>query len=83
MPRLQCTYSEGFASVSLFIEPYAIAKDENASDSNAVQRSGGRWSMGATHALVQRVGLDGWLTAVGELPVDTLQQFAEGLERLQ
>lgn len=79
----QCTYSDGLASVSLFIEPYDIAKDENASDSNAVQRSGGLWSMGAAHALVQRVGLDGWLTAVGEVPVDTLQQFAECLEWLQ
>ena len=78
---LQCTYSDGLASVSLFIEPEGRA--DPGADTGTAQRIAGRWSMGATHVLSQPVGSEGWLTAVGEVPHDTLLQLAQGLERLR
>lgn len=73
---LQCTYPDGLASVSLFLEPSGRTGEDSAIDNHGAQRAGGRWSMGATHTLAKRVGTDGWLTAVGEVPLDTLLQFA-------
>ena len=78
---LQCTFSDGLASVSLFIESYR--QIGNGAGIGTAQRTGGRWSMGATHTLAQRAGPDGWLTAVGEVPPGTLLRFAQGLERVQ
>ncbi len=79
---VQWVFSDGLASVSLFIEPYDP------------QRHGaeGVMVMGATHTLVRRLaesagagggrqGGDWWLTAVGEVPLPTLQIFAQGLVR--
>lgn len=72
---LQWVFSDGLATVSLFIEPY----DARRHGQEQLQ------GMGATHALTRRVvARDGtwWLTLVGEVPVPTLQAFAQALERM-
>lgn len=68
---LQCVYSDGLASVSLFIEP----------------RNGDRPSMedaaapvGATHSVSRRIGAFD-ATLLGEVPRATLVRFAQSLER--
>lgn len=71
---LQWVLSDGLASVSLFIEPFDPRRH--------VQE--GLQGMGATHALTRRLVARGgpwWLTLVGEVPVQTLQAFAQALER--
>lgn len=70
---LQCVYSDGLASVSLFIEPYDPKRHLRVPAHEAL-------SMGATHMRVRQ--LDGWwLTAVGEVPASTLTGFLQALER--
>lgn len=72
---LQWVFSDGLATVSVFIEPYDPRRHAQE----------GQQTMGATHALVQRgrgAGAAWWLTLVGEVPAQTLQAFAQGLERL-
>lgn len=72
---LQWTFSDGLATVSLFIEPGAAAVDRE--DSLMV--------LGATHTLVRRItdarGEAWWVTAVGEVPAQTLDQFVSRLAR--
>ena len=70
---LQCVFSDGLASVSLFMEPFDASQHSTAQQRAPV-------GMGATQVLTQRVG-DWWLTAVGEVPYQTLTLFAQGLER--
>ncbi len=70
---LQCVFSDGLASVSLFIEPFDAGRHQPAQQQTPL-------AMGATHVLMRQVG-DWWLTAVGEVPVATLVLFAQGLER--
>lgn len=77
-PLVQWVFSDGLASVSLFIEPYDRRR----------HGAEGLMAMGATHTLVRRMtdkssDKDGgwWLTVVGEVPGPTLQAFAQGLER--
>jgi sigma-E factor negative regulatory protein RseB len=67
---LQWIFSDGLAAVSLFLEPYDQQRH--------VQE--GLFSSGATQTLTQRVQ-DWWLTAVGEVPPQTLKAFAQSLER--
>lgn len=67
---MQWIFSDGLASVSLFLQPF---------DSERHQREV-QLSQGATHVLTRRMQ-DWWLTAVGEVPMQTLQAFAEGLQR--
>lgn len=67
---LQCVFSDGLASVSLFIEGFDVRRHAQS----------GAQAMGATHTLTRRLG-DWWLTAVGEVPAPTLVIFAQGLER--
>lgn len=69
---LQWVFSDGLASVSLFIESF---------DPKRHQR-GGTTASGATHVLTQRVGSH-WLTAMGEVPPATLGAFVERLERIR
>ncbi len=76
-------FSDGLASVSLFIEPYDATRHPAA----------GQMAMGATHTLTQRIGGaagrsdvasgDWWLTAVGEVPLATLRLFGDGLRRVE
>ena len=70
---LQCLYSDGLASVSLFIEPFDARRHPKHSQAS---------HMGATQWLGQPVLPDRWLTAVGEVPLQTLRLFAGQLERL-
>lgn len=67
---LQWVFSDGLASVSVFVEAFDARRHGQP----------GSTVMGATHTLTRRTG-DWWLTAVGEVPEQTLAAFAQGLER--
>ena len=69
---MQWVFSDGLASVSLFIEPYDPKR--HTTEMTLVT--------GATHSLSRRVD-DHWLTAVGEVPMPALRQFAQQLERIR
>lgn len=71
---LQWVFSDGLATVSLFIEPYDLNR----------HRQPGVSAMGATHAVSQRWPDEAgawWLTLVGEVPQLTLTRLAQGLAR--
>lgn len=70
---VQWIFSDGLASVSLFLETYDPRRHLQE----------GQFSAGATQTLVRRLGERGgwWLTAVGEVPMQTLHAFAQGIER--
>ncbi|MDP3138932.1 MAG: MucB/RseB C-terminal domain-containing protein, partial [Burkholderiaceae bacterium] len=75
---MQWIFSDGMASVSLFVEAYDRQRHLREV----------MLSMGATQTLTRRIGdkpgdRDGgwWLTVVGEAPLTTLKAFAQGLER--
>lgn len=70
---LQCVFSDGLASVSIFIEAFDVAHHGRPQPHD-------EFAMGATHMLTRRLGA-WWLTVVGEVPPQTLQMFAQGLER--
>jgi sigma-E factor negative regulatory protein RseB len=70
---LQWVFSDGIASLSLFLETFDASHHQSASQRET-------FSAGATHMINRRVGA-WWLTAVGEVPVETLEMFALGLER--
>ncbi len=83
---MQWIFSDGLASVSLFVENFDRLKHLQE----------GQNATGATHSLTRRlverpgdksadksgdkVG-DWWLTVLGEVPLQTLASFAQGLER--
>lgn len=67
---MQWVFSDGLASVSLFVEPFDAQR--HMAERSAVT--------GATHSLTRRVGAY-WLTALGEVPPATLRRFAMALER--
>lgn len=67
---MQWVFSDGLASVSLFVEPF---------DRTRHQREH-LMSLGSTHTLTRRIE-PWWLTVVGEVPAATLRMFADGLER--
>ena len=72
---VQWVFSDGLASVSVFIESYDPRRHGQE----------GQQALGATHALVRRLtsgSSSWWLTFVGEVPAQTLQMFAQGLERV-
>ncbi|MFS2097572.1 MucB/RseB C-terminal domain-containing protein [Variovorax sp. Varisp85] len=71
---VQWTFSDGLASVSLFIERYDAARAPRD----------GVLTIGATNAIRRRLpepAGDWWLTAVGEVPQQTLNAFAQSLAR--
>ena len=70
---LQCFYSDGLAAVSLFFEPF-----DSKRHSSKPRMSG----MGATQMIAQHVQPDVWVTAIGEVPLQTLRLFIGQLERL-
>lgn len=72
--RLQCFFSDGLVTVSLFIERQASRHNAVA----VVQRA-----RGAAHVLIKQLNDGFWLTAVGEVPPATLALFADRLVRLQ
>ena len=67
---LQWVFSDGLASVSLFVELFDRQRHSKESS----------LSMGATQTMTRQLG-NYWLTAVGEVPAATLKQFASSLER--
>lgn len=67
---MQWVFSDGLAGVSLFVETYD--RQRHAQE--------GVFSSGATQTLTRRIE-DWWLTAVGEVPPQTLKAFALSLER--
>ena len=67
---IQWIFSDGLASVSLFVEPYDRQRHTQE----------GLFAAGATQTLTRRMD-DWWLTAVGEVPPQTLKAFAQNLER--
>lgn len=68
---IQWVFSDGLASVSLFLEPFDPARHV----SEGTVSPGG-----ALHSLSKRLD-DHWLTVVGEVPPLALQQFALQIER--
>jgi sigma-E factor negative regulatory protein RseB len=67
---IQWVFSDGLASVSLFVEPFDVRRHTKVAET----------AMGATHVLSRRAG-HYWVTAVGEVPTQTLAIFSQGLER--
>lgn len=67
---MQWIFSDGLATVSLFVETYDRKRHTLE----------GSMSLGATHTLTKRMN-ESWLTAVGEVPLATLKIFAQQLER--
>lgn len=67
---VQAVYSDGLTHVSVFIEPFVAGQHKRENPA----------TVGSTSALSRRQG-DWWITAVGAVPVSTLQQFTSGLER--
>ncbi len=68
---MQWMFSDGVATVSLFVEAF---------DRKRHVREGAVDMGGATHTVTRRVQ-DWWVTAVGEVPLLTLNAFAQALER--
>ncbi len=68
---MQWMFSDGVATVSLFIETY---------DPRRHAREGSTDMGGATHTHTRRIH-DWWATVVGEVPPATLRAFATALER--
>ncbi len=66
---LQWIFSDGLASVSLFLEPFDRQRHDKESS----------MSVGATQTMSRQIGAF-WLTAMGEVPMGTLKLFANGLE---
>ena len=67
---MQWIFSDGLASVSLFVEPFDRQRHQQETS----------LSLGATQTITRR--LDSyWLTVVGEAPMLTLRLFASALER--
>jgi sigma-E factor negative regulatory protein RseB len=67
---LQWVFSDGLASVSLFVESFDPQR--HGAEKIAV--------VGATHSFAHRRDAH-WITALGEVPVTTLRRFAQALER--
>jgi sigma-E factor negative regulatory protein RseB len=65
---LQWIFSDGLASLSIFIEPLQPLRSPNESN----------FSMGATQTLTRQVA-GYWLTLIGEVPLGTLKLFADNL----
>jgi sigma-E factor negative regulatory protein RseB len=67
---MQWVFTDGLATVSLFVEPFDSAR----------HRREGHTSRGATQIWVTRKGA-WWVTAVGEVPLVTLTHLTKGLDR--
>jgi sigma-E factor negative regulatory protein RseB len=69
---MQWIFSDGLASVSIFVEPFDRQRHGKASS----------LSMGATQATTRQLDAY-WVTVMGEVPLTTLRLFANGLERMK
>jgi sigma-E factor negative regulatory protein RseB len=70
---LQCVFTDGLAAVSLFVEPFDASRHTRMLKHSQI-------SIGATSVRVRQLA-DWWLTAVGEVPPQTLATFVQALER--
>lgn len=68
--QVHCVYSDGLASVSVFVEPPQAARQAAEAQSSA----------GASQTLTRRIE-QGWVSVVGEAPPQTLRTFVQGLDR--
>lgn len=68
---MHCVFSDGLATVSLFVEPL---NRQGGAQENVMSAAG------ATHTIARRQQ-DWWVTAVGEVPPQTLKRFVQSLER--
>jgi sigma-E factor negative regulatory protein RseB len=68
---MQWMFSDGLATVSLFVEAF---------DGSRHVREGASELGGATRTLTRKLG-NWWITAVGEVPAGTLALFVQSLER--
>lgn len=66
---LQWIFSDGLASVSIFVEPFDRQRHVRQT----------ALSLGATHTLTRQLDAH-WITLVGEVPIPTLHLFANALE---
>ena len=67
---LQWIFSDGLASVSIFVEPFDRQRHDKESS----------LSLGATQTMTKQI--EGyWVTVMGEVPMTTLRLFADGMER--
>ncbi|MBC7435661.1 MAG: MucB/RseB C-terminal domain-containing protein [Bdellovibrionales bacterium] len=71
---MQWIFSDGLASVSLFVEPF----DRQRHGQEATLAAGATQTL--TRRLSDKSG-EWWVTAVGEVPPQTLKAFAQSLER--
>jgi sigma-E factor negative regulatory protein RseB len=69
-PVLQAVFTDGLTHVSLFIEPYLPERSRTAAAAR----------IGATTTFARRQG-EHWITAVGDVPAETLSRFVDALER--
>ena len=67
---LQTIFSDGLTHVSLFIEPFEPKRHQVEASS----------VMGATSTMTARRA-EHWITAMGDVPPDTLKRFVAALER--
>jgi sigma-E factor negative regulatory protein RseB len=67
---LQAIYSDGLTHVSLFIEPYDAQRHPRVTSTR----------IGATYTTMRRFD-EFWVTLVGDVPLVTLQKFADALKR--
>lgn len=68
-PVLMAVFSDGLTHVSVFVEPYDAQRHKPVAT-----------SLGATHTVMSRSG-DWWITAMGDVPMATVELFASALER--
>lgn len=64
----QAVFSDGLSAISVFVQP----GEKGA-------RKEGYGSSGATHIMIKRMG-NFWITLLGEVPLDTLQEFAVAIK---
>lgn len=69
---MQWVFSDGLASVSLFVEPFDARR-------HGVE---GAAVAGATHSVTRRIG-NHWVTVMGDAPPVTVRRFAMALERIR
>jgi len=66
---LMAVFSDGLTHVSIFVEPYDAQRHKPVAT-----------SLGATHTVMSRAG-EWWITAMGDVPMATVQLFSAALER--
>ena len=66
---LMVVFSDGLTHVSVFVEPFDSERHRPVAT-----------SLGATHTVMTRSG-DWWITAMGDVPMATVQMFSVALER--